>query len=122
MPAVRYVQFIIMMLSILFNGFGFFTFYRRKKGNKNQHMLLQNLASVEIVKIVYDFISITLYYLVPIQYDKALTYFVVIEINSMTILYCSFAAVNIDRLLCVILRLVLTSVINGINGITSEMS
>ena len=96
--------FIIMVLSIIFNGFGLFTFRGRKKGNKNQHMLLQNLAAVEIVKIVYDFIPTTLYYFAPVQYYEALSYFMVIEINAMTILYCSFAAVNADRLLIVILE------------------
>ena len=98
------VQITIMILSIIFNGFGIFTFRRRTKGNKIQHLLLQNLAAVEISKTVSDFVPLLLYYLRTDWYNASMELLMVIEMNVMTMLYLSFVAVTVDRLLCVILQ------------------
>ena len=101
------VQLTIMVVSLLFNGFGIFTIQQRQEGNRNHHMLLQNLAAVEIVKTLYDFVPLLLYYFYIIcdvsWYNTAIHYFVVMEVNVMTTIYVSFVAVTLDRLLCVVL-------------------
>ena len=102
--AVLSLQFIIMIASILSNGFGIYTFHKRTKGNKNQHLLLKNLAAVEILKIISDFVSVLLYYLSNNLYNSGLMFLMVVEINLMTMLYLSFVGVNVDRLLCVVLE------------------
>ena len=107
--SVLCVQLTIMVISLIFNGFGFYTFQKRLQGNKNQHMLLQNLAAVEIVKTLYDFIPLLLYYFYVIcgidWYKSAIHYLVVMEVNVMTTIYMSFVAVSLDRLLCVVLEM-----------------
>ena len=98
------VQFTIMLLAVCFNGLGIFTFHKRTSGNKNQHLLLQNLATVEILKTTSDLVSLLLFYFYNNCYNVAKIFFMVIEINLMTLLYLSFVAVTVDRLLCVILE------------------
>ena len=95
---------VIMVLSILLSTFGLYALHRRRRGNKKQQVLLKNLALVEIIKCVYDLFRISLYYFALKLYNQALIYFMVIKVNLMSILYCTFAIVNIDRLLCVIMK------------------
>ena len=100
-------QLTIMVISLICNGLGIFAIQNRKQGNKNHHMLLQNLAAVEIVKTLYDFVPLLLYYFYIIcgvsWYKSGIHYFVVMEVNVMTTIYVSFVAVTLDRLLCVVL-------------------
>ena len=105
--SVLCVQLAVMVISLIFNGIGIFTIQNREEGDINHHMLLQNLAAVEIVKTLYDFVPLLLYYFYVIcgitWYKSGIHYFVVMEVNVMTTIYVSVVAVTLDRLLYVVL-------------------
>ena len=107
------VQLTILVISLIFNGFGIFTIQQRQEGNKNHQLLLQNLAAVEIVKRLYEFVPLLLYSFFIIcdisWYNTAIHYFVVMEVNVMTTKYVPFVPVTLDRLLCMALGMKYTS-------------
>ena len=49
-PAL-YFQLSLSFISIMLNIIGVYCLHHRKRGNKNQQLLLQNLAIVEILKV-----------------------------------------------------------------------
>ena len=93
-----------MGASLILNGLGIHIFQVLKKGNKNQHLLLKNFAGTEVAKAVYDLIALSLHYFYENASKQLAPYLFVTEINFMTIVYFSFISVNMDRLLCIILK------------------
>ena len=51
-PAL-YFQLSLSFISIMLNIIGVYCLHHRKRGNKNQQLLLQNLAVVEILKVPF---------------------------------------------------------------------
>ena len=56
-------------LSLLLNIFGICCLRNRRNSNVNQQLLLQNLAAIEITKIIYDIISLAAYHFHTIWYE-----------------------------------------------------
>ena len=104
--AIVYVQYFLMVTSALLNSFGVYCLRRRKRrrGNINQVLLQQNLAIVEIIKMIVDLVPLTLYYFFYDIYEKSSIYFAIGETYLMTVLYCAFFLVTFERLLCVLLE------------------
>ena len=101
------IQFSLTVLSLLFNALGIHCLRKRQGGNKNQHLLLRNLAAVEITKTLYDYVPLTLYHFCHQWYRNHHMYFEIIqilEVNLMTILFSSYVFITLDRLLCATLK------------------
>lgn len=97
--------FVLMFVSISLNAFGIYCLRKQNGGNINQRMLLQNLSVIEIVKMIFDYVSLTLYQFQNAWYLKYYIYMDIIEVNLMTILFISVLLISVDRLACVTLQL-----------------
>ncbi len=100
---ILYLQFLLAACSVLMNFLGLYCLPQQKRGSKNQCLLQQNLSTIDITKILYDFVPIAFYYLRNDWYNSNYQYFDVVEIHMMTILYSSYILLLGDRLACVLL-------------------
>ena len=80
--AVLCIQFSIMVSALVANTLGIYTFHRRKKGNKKQHLLLQNLASVECFKTIYDIVNLCIYYFFNDRLLDTRWFFIISEVRD----------------------------------------
>ena len=101
---VLFGLFSLMFISIILNVFGIYCLRKQKGGNVNQRMLLQNLSFIEITKMTYDYIPMTLYHFHNDWYKSHFAYLDIIEINLTTILFSSVLLISMDRFACVLLR------------------
>ena len=97
-------QISISVFSLFFNLLGIFCLRKQKSGNKNQYVLLQNLALVEVVKTLFDYIPLVLYHFNHAWYVNHRTYLEVCEVGWMSVLFSAYMFITLDRLLCVTLK------------------
>ena len=99
------VVFPFNFISIIFHSFGIYCLHAQKGGNRNQRILLQNVSVIEIVKILYDYISFTSYYIYDTWYKKNQQLLDVIEVIIMTVIFFSFMMIDIERFFCITLNM-----------------
>ena len=103
--SVVIIVFMLMSVSLLLNTLGIYCLRQQKGGNKNQRMLLVGLSAIEIIKVAFDYIALPLYNYNTSWYLLHYTYFDMVEITLMTILYSSIILISVDRSFCVILKI-----------------
>ena len=77
----------------------------QRGGNANQRILLQNLSAIEIVKIINDYVSMSLYYVNNGWYLRNAEFLDIIEANILTVFFCSVMLISAERVACVMLNL-----------------
>ena len=102
--SVLYSQLAISVGAIFLNGSGIYCIRQRKKGNRNQLLLQQNLAWVQLVKTILDYLPWALYHFNQGWYFHNYSYLDILEINMMTLMYACFVLITLDRFLCVLLK------------------
>ena len=98
-----YLQIFIALSSVVANLLGIHCLRKQKTGSKNQSILHQNLSLIDVVKILYDFIPLGIYYSENDFYVKNYIYFDVVEIYMMTTIYSSYILLLVDRLAGILL-------------------
>ena len=101
---VLYTQLVISVGAIILNATGIYCIRQRKKGNRNQLLLQQNLAWVQLVKTILDYLPWALYRFNMDWYIQNYSYLDILEINMMTLMYACFVLITLDRFLCVLLK------------------
>lgn len=94
-----------MFLSILLNILGIYCLYKQKGGNSKQRMLLANLSFAEIIKMTYNYIPLTTYQYYGTWYILHNTYFDMVDISFMTMIFSAILLISMDRLLCILLHM-----------------
>lgn len=103
-PVVVFV-FVLNFFSLLLNVFGIYCLHMQRGGNANQRILLQNLSAIEIVKIINDYVSMSLYYVNNGLYLRNAEFLDIIEANILTVFFCSVMLISAERVACVMLNL-----------------
>ena len=62
---VLITQLVISIGAIYLNGLGIYCIRQRKKGNRNQLLLQQNLAWIQLVKTILDYLPWAIYHFNP---------------------------------------------------------
>ena len=88
-------------MGLIANLFGIYCLHKQRGGNVNQRILLQNLSVVEIIKIIYDYISITTFYECNDWYHDHGLYIDIIEVNILTVFFSCFILISGERLACI---------------------
>ena len=121
LDAILYIQYSIHILSVLANGFALYCLekrgyactvryvgvsreYARKiaSTSNSQELLLKNLASIEMVKMLYDMFPLAAYHFLTSWYEKYYLYFEIVEVILMTIFFEAFILILSDKLWIVI--------------------
>lgn len=103
-PSVFYTVVFLMFLSITMNSFGIYCLKKQRKGNRKQRLLLQNLSVIEITKMLFDYVSISMFHFRSDWFEAYCQYFEIFEANIMCVYLCSTLLISLDRLACVLLR------------------
>lgn len=104
------IQFILQFISVIANVFGTYCLQKQERKRKAtrlrvvHRLLLKSFASIEIVKMLYDFIPVSIYHFDKDRYYDNIVYFTIIEINLMTIFFSSVAFIAINKLMVVLLE------------------
>lgn len=99
------IIFCLNVISLILNGFGIYCLRLQKGGNENQRLLLQNLSFIEMVKIMNDYVSMGSYFTNRVWYDKYRVYLDILEVNILTVFFCSIVLLAVERLTCITLGL-----------------
>ena len=102
--SLLYIQAAVLVAGISLNGFSIHCLKQQKAGNTHSWLLLQNLAAVEIVKAVYDFIALSAYNKHNAWYRHHLVCFNVLEVTFMTIFFLSLIFIALDKMLVLLLH------------------
>ena len=98
---IVFVQFTLMVVCVFVNVFGIFILRKQKGGNINQRLVLQNLSCTEIIKISYDFVSLTIYHFYKDWHKVNRTsagIIIMVEMSLMTVIFCSFILISVERI------------------------
>ena len=105
--SIRYLQYVIHLLSILANGFALYCLWKQGHRHNLTHtgvsrmLLLKNLASGELVKMIYDFVPLISYHYFTPWYEKNHMYFEIVELILMTIFFEAFLLILADKM-CIV--------------------
>ena len=94
-----------MFLSLLLNVLGIYCLQTEREGIRKQRLLLSSLSLIEIIKVLYDYVQLTIYYYRDNLFNLYNAYFDTVEISVMTIIYASHLLISFDRLLCVLFQI-----------------
>lgn len=98
------LSLILMFLSLMLNSFGIFVLNKQYKGKNNaQKIILINLSTIEIVKMIQDICVVIIYQYFGMIYENYMVYFELMEIGTLSIIFLSMILISVDRFLCITL-------------------
>lgn len=98
------LSLILMFLSLMLNSFGIFVLNKQYKGKNNaQKIILINLSTIEIVKMIQDICVVIIYQYFGMIYEDYMVYFELMEIGTLSIIFLSMILISVDRFLCITL-------------------
>ncbi|XP_057311537.1 proteinase-activated receptor 1-like [Hydractinia symbiolongicarpus] len=98
------VSLILMFLSLMLNSFGIFVLnMQHKRKSSTQKLILINLSTIEIVKMIQDICVLIIFQYFGMVYESCMIYFELIEIGLLSIIFLSMILISADRFLCITL-------------------
>ena len=97
--------YILTLIGLLLNTLGIYCLYKQEGDTRKQRILLANLSFIEIIKMIYNYVSLTFYHYKTDWYIENYRHFDVVEVSIMSVLYASMLVISIDRLSCLVLHI-----------------